>query len=210
MEFSRNGSPAWLIVADHKPIVASDMGELLVAEASAGGFVPISRVQILPATCWTPPTLANGRIYCRNNKGELVCLDVATDVVRKTIQSYRAGVTTFADFKKDAALEELKPDSSNPPARSYLDPGMDATDSKMSGGMTVYITSEKSPWKILEQGAESSSESRTTSGSLFGKPGSSSSSTKKLKFVVGDSKGAVCILDDFDGDGKLNEIKPLP
>jgi len=66
-----------LIAADHKLIVASDMGELVVGEASPGGFVPISRAQIFPATCWTPPTLANGRIYCRNNKGDMVCLDVA-------------------------------------------------------------------------------------------------------------------------------------
>jgi outer membrane protein assembly factor BamB len=65
------------IVADHKLIVLSDAGELVVGEVSPSGFVPISRAQILPATCWTPPTLANGRIYCRNNKGDLVCLDVA-------------------------------------------------------------------------------------------------------------------------------------
>jgi outer membrane protein assembly factor BamB len=64
------------IVADHKLIVLSETGELLVGEVSPDGFAPISRAQILPATCWTPPTLANGRIYCRNNKGDLVCLDV--------------------------------------------------------------------------------------------------------------------------------------
>jgi outer membrane protein assembly factor BamB len=65
-----------LMAADHKLIVLGEMGELAVAEASPNGFVPISRAQILPATCWTPPTLANGRIYCRNNKGDMVCLDV--------------------------------------------------------------------------------------------------------------------------------------
>jgi outer membrane protein assembly factor BamB len=64
------------IVADHKLIVVSEVGELLVGQVSPGGFVPLSRAQILPATCWTPPTLANGRIYCRNNKGDMVCLDV--------------------------------------------------------------------------------------------------------------------------------------
>jgi outer membrane protein assembly factor BamB len=64
------------IVADHKLIVLSELGELLVGEVSPDGFAPISRAQILPATCWTPPTLANGQIYCRNNKGDLVCLDV--------------------------------------------------------------------------------------------------------------------------------------
>ena len=48
----------------------------LVAEASPTSFTPISRAQVLGGKCWTVPTLANGRIYCRNAKGDLVCLDV--------------------------------------------------------------------------------------------------------------------------------------
>jgi len=65
-----------LIVADHKIIMLSDTGELVVGEASPAAFAPISRAQVLGEWCWTAPTLANGRIYCRNNQGELVCLDV--------------------------------------------------------------------------------------------------------------------------------------
>jgi len=64
------------IVADHKIIMLSDKGELVVGEVSPESFVPISRAQVIGASCWTAPTLANGRIYCRNNKGDLVCLDV--------------------------------------------------------------------------------------------------------------------------------------
>ena len=139
----------------------------------------------------------------------IACNSQPADVVRKTIQTYRTGVTTFADFKRDAVLEEYKPEPINPPAHSYLNPALDSTDSKMSGGTTFYDTPKKSPWKILEQGTESSSQSFTTSGLLFGKPHSSSSSTKKLKFVVGDAKGPVCILV-FDDAGKLLEIKTLP
>ena len=65
-----------LIVADHKIIMLSDRGELVVAEASPEGFNPISRAQVLGGKCWTAPTLANGRIYCRNATGDLICLDV--------------------------------------------------------------------------------------------------------------------------------------
>jgi outer membrane protein assembly factor BamB len=65
-----------LMVADHKIIMLSDKGELVVADATPEGFNPISRAQILGGKCWTVPTLANGRIYCRNAKGDLVCLDV--------------------------------------------------------------------------------------------------------------------------------------
>ncbi len=65
-----------LIVADHKIIMLSDKGELVVGEVSPESFVPLSRAQVVGASCWTAPTLANGRIYCRNNKGDVVCVDV--------------------------------------------------------------------------------------------------------------------------------------
>jgi len=31
---------------------------------------------VLGGRCWTVPVLANGHIYCRNAKGDLVCLNV--------------------------------------------------------------------------------------------------------------------------------------
>jgi len=66
-----------LMAAGGKIIMLGDRGELVVADASPEGFHPISRAQVLDAKCWTVPTLANGRIYCRNAKGDLVCLDVS-------------------------------------------------------------------------------------------------------------------------------------
>ncbi len=65
-----------IIVADKKIIAMSDKGVLLVADASPAGFNPISQAQILGGKCWTSPVLANGRIYCRNARGDLACLDV--------------------------------------------------------------------------------------------------------------------------------------
>ena len=65
-----------LIVADHKIIMLGDTGELAVGEISPVSFTPISRARVLGEWCWTAPTLANGRIYCRNNQGDVVCLDV--------------------------------------------------------------------------------------------------------------------------------------
>jgi outer membrane protein assembly factor BamB len=66
-----------LIIADGKIIGLSERGELMVADPTPAGFKPISRVQVLGGKCRTLPVLANGRIYCRNAKGDLVCLDVA-------------------------------------------------------------------------------------------------------------------------------------
>jgi outer membrane protein assembly factor BamB len=62
--------------ADGKLIVLSDEGELLVGPASSKGFTPTARAKVLDGKCWTVPVLANGRIYCRNAAGDLVCLDV--------------------------------------------------------------------------------------------------------------------------------------
>jgi outer membrane protein assembly factor BamB len=64
-------------VADNKLIVLSDKGELMVAEASPAAFKPLARAQVLGGKCWTVPVLANGKIYCRNVAGDLVCVDVA-------------------------------------------------------------------------------------------------------------------------------------
>jgi len=62
--------------ADGKLIVMSDRGELMVAPVTPSAFKPIARAQVLGGKCWTVPVLANGRIYCRNAEGSVVCLDV--------------------------------------------------------------------------------------------------------------------------------------
>ena len=63
-----------LIMADGKLIVLSDKGELLLAEASPSAFTPLARAKVLSGVCWTPPALADGRLYVRNAKGEVRCL----------------------------------------------------------------------------------------------------------------------------------------
>jgi len=65
-----------LMVADGKLIVIDGHGDLFVAPASAAGFKPTARAHVLDGKCWTVPVLANGRIYCRNSRGDVVCLDV--------------------------------------------------------------------------------------------------------------------------------------
>lgn len=80
------GKPKWeeksvdsgsVTVADGKLIVLSETGELIVAEPDPGAFKVISRAKVLSGKCWTVPVLANGRIYCRNAAGDIVCLDVS-------------------------------------------------------------------------------------------------------------------------------------
>ena len=80
-----NGSVLWkqeglgmgsVIAAGTTLIVLSEKGELITAPASPQGFKPISRGQILSGKCWTVPTLANGLLYARNWKGDVVCIDL--------------------------------------------------------------------------------------------------------------------------------------
>jgi outer membrane protein assembly factor BamB len=63
-------------LADGKLIALSAGGELSVAPATPQGYQPVARAQVLGGKCWTVPVLSGGRIYCRNWKGQIVCLDV--------------------------------------------------------------------------------------------------------------------------------------
>ena len=70
--------PGGLMAADGKLIVLGDSGELVVAEANPAAFKPLARAQVLGGKCWTVPVLSGGRIYCRNVRGDVVCLDVSS------------------------------------------------------------------------------------------------------------------------------------
>lgn len=65
-----------IATADSKLIILSETGELVIAEADPAAFKPLARSQVLGGRCWTPPVLSNGKIYCRNAKGDLLCLRV--------------------------------------------------------------------------------------------------------------------------------------
>ena len=70
-----------LMAADGKLIVLNDKGILFIAEASPAGFKLISKADVLRGEetirrFYSPPVLCNGRIYCRNYAGELICIDV--------------------------------------------------------------------------------------------------------------------------------------
>lgn len=62
--------------SDGRLIVINERGELMIAPATPDGFKPTARTHVLGGKCWTVPVLANGRIYCRSARGDVVCLDV--------------------------------------------------------------------------------------------------------------------------------------
>jgi len=58
-------------------LILSERGELVAAPASPAGFQATARASVIGGRCWTVPVLAHGRIYCRNSRGDLVCVQAA-------------------------------------------------------------------------------------------------------------------------------------
>ena len=65
-----------LIIVDGNLLVLGERGELLLAPATPDGFKPVSRAQVLGGKCWTSPAFANGLLYARNARGDMVCADL--------------------------------------------------------------------------------------------------------------------------------------
>jgi outer membrane protein assembly factor BamB len=71
-----------LMAADGRLIILREDGTLRIAKAKpssykeiSSGNVPVGEGQ--SRKFWTPPVLCNGKIYCRNYDGDLVCIDVS-------------------------------------------------------------------------------------------------------------------------------------
>ena len=66
-----------LTLADGKLIIQAEDGALAIAEASPEAYKELSRTPAVAKRSWVIPVLANGRIYTRNNNGEVACFDVS-------------------------------------------------------------------------------------------------------------------------------------
>ena len=55
-------------------LVLTEKGMLITVKADPAKYTEISRRQVLDNVCWTTPTYANGKIYLRNDQGDLVVL----------------------------------------------------------------------------------------------------------------------------------------
>ena len=64
-------------LAGDRLIVLNEEGSLFVVKASSQGYRELARAEgVLPGICWTAPTLSQGRLYLRNDKGSVRCLDL--------------------------------------------------------------------------------------------------------------------------------------
>jgi outer membrane protein assembly factor BamB len=62
-------------LAGNRLLILRENGEMVLAAASADGFKPLARAQVLPATVRAYPAIADGMLYARNDD-TLVCLDL--------------------------------------------------------------------------------------------------------------------------------------
>lgn len=63
-----------LILAGGKLVVFSESGTLALLEATPDEYQQLGAIRVLEGKCWTAPTLADGRLYLRNEE-HLIALD---------------------------------------------------------------------------------------------------------------------------------------
>lgn len=65
-----------LSAADGRLIWVTGKGELIVVKADPSGYQELARAQATRGKVWATPVLLDGRLFIRNWRGEIVCLDV--------------------------------------------------------------------------------------------------------------------------------------
>jgi hypothetical protein len=56
-------------------LVLTEVGDLVLAEASAAGYRELGSMHVIEGRTFTAPSFAGGRAYARNTKGDVVCVD---------------------------------------------------------------------------------------------------------------------------------------
>ncbi len=70
------GTGSLLRVGD-KLLVQGEKGDLALVDMKSDAYKELGRAKVLSGTCWTQPVLVGGKVFCRNDKGDFVCLDVS-------------------------------------------------------------------------------------------------------------------------------------
>ena len=64
-----------LIAVGGKLLVLTEVGDLVLVEASPDGYKELGSAHVIEGRAFTAPAFANGKVYVRNTKGDVVCLD---------------------------------------------------------------------------------------------------------------------------------------
>jgi outer membrane protein assembly factor BamB len=66
-----------LIAVGGKLLVLTEVGDLVLVEASPAGYKELGSAHVIEGRTFTAPAFANGRVYARNTKGDVVSVDVS-------------------------------------------------------------------------------------------------------------------------------------
>ena len=65
-----------LIMAGNHLVLVTERRQITVAEVNAIAYRELGSMNVPKGLIWTPPVLANGRLYIRSLTGELYCLEL--------------------------------------------------------------------------------------------------------------------------------------
>ena len=65
-----------LISVGGKLLILTEVGDLVLAEASPAAYKELGSARVIEGRAFTAPVFANGKVYARNTKGDVVCLDI--------------------------------------------------------------------------------------------------------------------------------------
>lgn len=102
-----------LIIFDGKLIILREAGDLIVAKASAGKHEELLRTKVLEGQSWTVPAIAGGKVYCRNNLGDVACLRLfgsAQQVVRRAPTAEEASKSAETRSQDKSEARSIRPD----------------------------------------------------------------------------------------------------
>jgi hypothetical protein len=73
----RGHEGGFALVADEKLIYLTGDGLLLIANATTDGLTPTIQTQLLEGATWGPPAFCGGKVFVRNEAGDLACWQIA-------------------------------------------------------------------------------------------------------------------------------------
>jgi len=72
------GMASLIISGDGKLIIQAEKGDLVIAEATPKAYKELARVEAaVPNRSWVAPVLANGKLFCGDNSGNITVLNVS-------------------------------------------------------------------------------------------------------------------------------------
>ena len=87
----KTGKPQWfedlgqwggLSAVNNQLMILTGLGKVIIAEATPEKYTSLAELQVLTAEnkpenwCWAAPTFLNGKLYVRNSKGEMTCINL--------------------------------------------------------------------------------------------------------------------------------------